>query len=66
MLIFFCASLILPNNVPKGMDLKARFESIRRPFFILWLFVMCTERLDSFMKGKDYVLNDLGAPYLAL
>lgn len=65
-LIFFCASLVLPNTVPKGMDLKARFESIRRPFFILWLLVMCTELLDSFLKGKDYVLNDLGAPYLAL
>jgi hypothetical protein len=65
-LIFFCASLILPNTVPKGLNLKARFESIRRPFFVLWLLVMCTELLDSFMKGKDYVLNDLGPPYLAL
>lgn len=65
-LIFFCASLILPRSVPSGVDLKARFESIRKPFFSLWLLVMCTELLDSFMKGYEYVLNDLGTPYLAL
>jgi len=65
-LLFFCASLILPSSVPKGIDLKARFESIRKPFFSLWLLVMCTELLDSFMKGTNYVLNNLGTAYLAL
>jgi hypothetical protein len=65
-LIFFCASLILPRQVPKGMDLSERFQSIRRPFFVLWLLVMCSELLDSLLKGTDYVLNELGAPYIAV
>ena len=65
-LIFFCASLILPQQLTIGMDLKSRFESIRRPFFVLWLLVMCSELLDSFLKGTNYVLSELGLPYLGL
>lgn len=65
-LIFFCASIILPQRVTAGMDLKARFESIRKPFFVLWLFVMGSELSDSLQKGTDYVIDELGAPYLAL
>jgi len=65
-LIFFCASLILPRQAPTGIDLRARFESIRRPFFVLWLLVMCSELLDSLLKGTDYLWNNLGAPYIAL
>jgi len=65
-LIFFCASLILPRQVPKGIDLRARFESIRRPFFVLWFLVMCSEILDSLLKGTDYFLDELGAPYIVL
>lgn len=65
-LLFFCASLILPRYVVEGMDLRARFESIRRPFFVLWLLVMCSEMLDSLMKGTHYLFNELGAPYIAL
>ena len=65
-LIFFCASLILPNRVRKDTDLKARFESIRKPFYILWLLVICSEFMDSALKGMDYVLDNLGLPYLAL
>ena len=65
-LIFFCASLILPGRVPAGIDLKARFESIRRPFYVLWLLVLCSELMDSLLKGIDYVRNELGAPYIAL
>jgi len=64
--IFFCASLILPRQFAKGMDLKARFESIRKPFFVLWLLVMCLELLDSLQKGSDYVVSELGFPYLSL
>ena len=64
--VFFCASLILPRQVTIGMDLKERFESIRRPFFILWVFVLCSELLDSLLKGTEYVRNELGAPYIAL
>jgi len=65
-LIFFCASLILPRQVPAGMDLSERYESIRKPFFGLWLLVMCSELLDSLLKGSDYVLNELGVPYIAV
>ena len=65
-LIFFCASLILPPHVSTGMELKARFESIRVPFFVLWLLVMCSELLDSLLKGTDYVLAELGAPYITM
>lgn len=65
-LIFFCASLILPRHVHGEMDLRARFESIRRPFYVLWLMVMCSELLDSLLKGADYVLDELGVPYLFL
>ena len=65
-LIFFAASLILPPQITKGMDLKARFESIRRPFFALWLLVMCFELLDSLLKGTDYILAELGILYLCL
>ena len=40
-LIFFCASLILPRQITIGMDLKARFESIRKPFYVLLLLGAC-------------------------
>jgi len=65
-LIFFCASLILPQNLSAGVDLKVRFESIRKPFYVLWLLVMCSEFLDSVYKGWHYVLNELGPVYLAM
>jgi len=65
-LIFFCASLILPRQLTAGMDLKARFETIRKPFFTLWFLVMCSELLDSLQKGIDYVLHELGPAYLGL
>jgi hypothetical protein len=65
-LIFFCASLILPRQVSTDTDLKERFQSIRRPFFVLWLLVMGSELLDSLLKGTNYVLNELGAPYIAV
>lgn len=66
MFIFFSASLILPRQFTKGMDLKTRFESIRRPFFVLWLLVMCFELVDSLLKGLNYVLTELGWLYIAL
>lgn len=28
--------------------------------------VMCSELLDSLLKGTDYVLNELGAPYIVV
>lgn len=64
--LFFCASLILPRQVTAGMDLTDRFESIRRPFFVLWFLVMCSELLDSFSKGTNYVFTELGLPYLGV
>jgi len=64
--LFFCASLILPPQFTAGMDLRVRFESIRRPFYVLWLLVMCSELLDSFSKGTGYVLTELGPPYLGV
>ena len=65
-LLYFCAALILPSHMAEGLELKARFESIRRPFFLLWLLVLCSDLLDSLMKGTEYVLTELGAPYLAI
>jgi len=58
--LYFCAALILPVDPEAGLDLGSRFESIRRPFFIMWLFVVGAEVLDSFLKGADYVLTELG------
>ena len=65
-LLFFCATLILPRQLVEEMDLKAGFETIRRPFYILWLLVMCFELLDSLQKGTEYVKNELGPAYLSL
>ena len=64
--LFFCAALILPRPTSGNLDLKTRFESIRAPFFLLWLLVLLCEGLDSLLKGIDYVLADLGTPYLVL
>ncbi len=65
-LLFFCASLILPSQLESGMDMKARFETIRKPFYILWLLVICSDLADSFLKGSDYVLAELGWAYAGL
>lgn len=64
--VFFCASLILPRRVKENLDMQARFESIRQPFYGLWFCVLAAEFSDSFLKGSDYVLNELGLPYFAL
>ncbi|MEM7431143.1 MAG: hypothetical protein AAF351_04285 [Pseudomonadota bacterium] len=63
-LIFFCASLIMPQTVPSGTNMKQRFETIRRPFFALWVLVVIAELTDSFLKGTAYVTGELGLPYL--
>lgn len=65
-LLFFCAVLILPPQVEAGVDLPARFESIRRPFFTLWLLVVGVEAVDSFLKGTEYVLTQLGPAWFAV
>ena len=49
-----------------GLDLTARFESIRRPFFIMWLLVVGAEVVDSFLKGTDYVVSELGPGWFAI
>jgi hypothetical protein len=58
--LYFCAALVLPGRVDPGLDLGRRFDSIRRPFFAMWLLVLVAEVVDSFLKGVDYVLHSLG------
>lgn len=65
-LLYFCAALVLPHDLKPGTDLEVRYESIRKPFFGLWLLVMCSEVADSLFKGTDYVLYELGPGYLAV
>jgi hypothetical protein len=65
-LLYFCAALVLPDTVTPGTDLRARFESIRRPFFVFWFLVMCSELADSLFKGTDYVWRELGPGYLCV
>jgi hypothetical protein len=62
--IYFCAALILPRVDSEGVDLRARFERIRVPFFLFWLFVVLLELFDSLLKGGGYVLSELGPPYI--
>jgi hypothetical protein len=62
--LYFCAALILPRAADKELDLKERFDGIRKPFFSLWLVVLLSEVVDSFSKGVDYVLGELGLPYI--
>lgn len=62
--LYFCAALILPRADREPLDLRERFETIRLPFFLLWLTVGFFEVLDSFSKGSAYVLAELGLPYL--
>ena len=62
--IYFCAALILPRVDAEGVDMRARFERIRVPFFLFWLFVILLELFDSLLKGGDYVLSELGPPYI--
>ena len=64
--LYFCASLILPSRVEAGLDLSARFESIRRPFFIMWLSVVGAEVADSFLKGTEYVVSQLGPGWVVV
>ncbi len=64
--LYFCAALVLPARPQKGLDLKTRFEAIRRPFFILLLLVLISELLDSGQKGMDYVFSELGLLYLVI
>jgi hypothetical protein len=64
--LYFCAALVLPRATDKELDLKDRFESIRTPFFSLWLVVLLSEVIDSLLKGVDYVLGELGTPYVLL
>jgi hypothetical protein len=58
--------LILPAQAEAGLDLTARFESIRRPFFTLWLLVVGVEVVDSLLKGTEYVLTELGPGWLTV
>ena len=46
--------------------MKERFDSIRTPFFSLWLVVLLSEVVDSLLKGVDYVFGELGIPYVLL
>lgn len=62
--LYFCAALILPRATSEPLDLKDRFEKIRAPFFLLWFLVVLSECLDSLFKGVDYLMRELGAPYL--
>lgn len=64
--LYFCAALILPENAEPGLDLTARFDSIRRPFFTMWLLVVCAEVTDSFIKGVEYVLTELGPAWFGI
>ena len=64
--LYFCASLILPERAEPGLDLTSRFESIRRPFFALWLLVVSAEVTDSFLKGVTYVLTELGPAWFGI
>lgn len=64
--LFFCAALILPRATSEPLDLKERFESIRPPFFLLWFVVVVAEFLDSLFKGVDYLLGELGIPYILM
>ena len=64
--LYFCAALILPRATDKGVDLRERFDGIRMPFFSLWLVVLFSEVVDSLSKGIDYVLGELGIPYILI
>lgn len=64
--LYFCAAIILPRATEKELDLRDRFDRIRAPFFSLWLVVLISEVLDSFLKGADYVFGELGIPYVLL
>ena len=64
--LYFCAALILPRATDRELDLKERFDSIRAPFFSLWLVMLLSEVVDSFSKGFDYVLGELGIVYLLM
>jgi len=62
--LYFCAAIILPRATDKELDLRERFDGIRAPFFSFWLLVLLSEVVDSFSKGVDYVLGELGIPYV--
>lgn len=64
--LYFCAALVLPRATENELDLKDRFDRIRAPFFSLWLVVLLSEVVDSFLKGMDYVFGELGIPYVLL
>ena len=64
--LYFCAALVLPRATGKEIDLKERFDSIRTPFFSLWLVVLLSEVVDSLLKGVDYVLGELGIAYVLM
>lgn len=64
--LYFAAALILPRVTAAGLDLRRRFEIIRVPFFSAWLAVLLLETLDSFRKGAQYVISELGPLYLLL
>jgi len=65
-LLYFCAALVLPPRAEAGLDLPARFESVRRPFFLVWLLVIGAEVLDSFLKGAAYVTSELGPVWFVI
>lgn len=64
--LYFCAALILPPRAEPDLDLTARFESIRRPFFLMWLLVVTAEVVDSFLKGTEYVVSELGPAWFVV
>jgi small-conductance mechanosensitive channel len=64
--LYFCATLVLPAPTTEAIDLRERFEAVRKPFFSVWITVALLEILDTFLKGgSDRILIELGLPYVA-
>lgn len=65
--VYFTAALIVPESCAPGLDLRERYESIRRPFFGTWLAIVGLDVTDTVLKGGWHrVFVEFGAPYVAL
>jgi len=55
--LYFSAALVLPAEINADTDLRAHFNAVRRPFFIVLAAIPALELLDSIQYGFQHLIE---------